>query len=58
MKAEFIQSFKLPIVIGTISKEAFNSKMVEYAIQLIKYHNPQLAAFKTLAQSYMLPTTH
>ena len=46
MKGEFIQSFKLPIVIGTISKEELNSKMVEYAIQLIKYHNPQLATKK------------
>lgn len=46
MKAEFFQSFKLDIVLGTISKEIFTSKMLEYAIQLIKYHNSQLAAKK------------
>ena len=34
------------------------SDKVATILESEKIHNPQLAAFKTLAQSYMLPTTH
>ena len=46
MKSEFFQSFKLPVVIGAIPKDILNTRLVEYAVQLVKYHNPELAAKK------------
>jgi len=46
MKSEFFQSFKLPVVIGTIPKDSLTTRLVEYAVQLVKYHNPELAAKK------------
>ena len=46
MKAEFFIYYQLPIVIGSIAKEALSTKLTEYASRLVKYHNPDLTPKK------------
>jgi len=43
MKTEFFQAFRLPIVIGNIPSSEILTRLSEYAVQIMKYHNPILA---------------